>query len=139
VDAQVHMILSQEVVSVVTTSKTLKFMGNLQGHSVVILINSERSHSFVNATLAADLSKVSALQKPLSVQVANGQVMQCNSECRQVELVIPDMEFQADRKVLPLPYYDVILDINGRLVQLQRVHPSLLAFSVVEVLLISSS
>jgi hypothetical protein len=135
----VHMILSQEVVSVVTTSKTLKFMGNLQGHSVVILINSERSHSFVNATLAADLSKVSALQKPLSVQVANGQVMQCNSECRQVELVIPDMEFQADRKVLPLPYYDVILDINGRLVQLQRVHPSLLAFLVVEVLLISSS
>jgi hypothetical protein len=115
----------------------------------------------VNATLAADLSEVSALQKPLSVQVANGQVMQCNSECWQVELVIPDMEFQADRKVLPLPYYDVILgidwlehyspmkidwlnkwtvvDINGRLVQLQRVQPSLLAFSVVEVLLISSS
>jgi hypothetical protein len=160
VDAQVHMILSQEVVSVVTTSKTLKFMGNLQGHYVVILIDSGSSHSFVNATLAAELSDVSALHKPLSVQVANGQVMQCNYEYRQVELVIQDMGFQADLKVLPLPYYDVILgidwlelyspmkidwlnkwmavDINGRSVQLQGVQPSLPEFSVVEVLLMSS-
>jgi hypothetical protein len=72
VDAQVHMILSQEAVSVVTTSKTLKFLGNLQGHSVVILIDSGSSHSFVNATLVAALSGISTLHKPLLVQVANG-------------------------------------------------------------------
>jgi hypothetical protein len=68
VDAQVHMIMSQEAVSAVTTSKTLKFKGNLQGHPVVILIDSRSSHSFVNATLALEFSEVSALQKPLSVQ-----------------------------------------------------------------------
>jgi hypothetical protein len=106
VDAQVHMILSQEVVSIVTSSKSLKFMGKLQGHSVVILIDFGSSNLYVNATLAA------ALHKPLSVQVANGQVMQCNSECRQVELVIQDISFQADLKVLPFPYYDVILGID---------------------------
>jgi hypothetical protein len=112
VDAQVHMILSQEVVSIVTSSKSLKFMGKLQGHSVVILIDFGSSNLYVNATLAAALSEVSALHKPLSVQVANGQVMQCNSECRQVELVIQDISFQADLKVLPFPYYDVILGID---------------------------
>jgi hypothetical protein len=66
-EAQVHMIFSQEAVSTVTSSKTLKFKGSLQGHYVLILIDSGSSHSFVNATLAGDFSQVSPLQKLLSV------------------------------------------------------------------------
>jgi hypothetical protein len=76
-------------------------------------------------------------------------------------MVVQDIGFQATMKVLPLPYNDVILgidwlelyspmtidwlnkwmvvDINGRLVLLQGVQPSLPEFSVVEVLLISAS
>jgi hypothetical protein len=65
--AQVHMILSQEVVSPVTTSKTLKFLGQLQGHFVMILINSTSSHSFVNARLGAGAPSVFALLKSLTV------------------------------------------------------------------------
>jgi hypothetical protein len=52
----VHMILSQEAVSTATSSKTLMFQGSLQGHSVVVLIDSGSSHTFVNAALAREFS-----------------------------------------------------------------------------------
>jgi hypothetical protein len=69
----VHMLLSMEAVSASHSSRTLKFQGEIQGHSVVILVDSGSSHSFVNQSLASSLTGVSALSKSVIVQVANGQ------------------------------------------------------------------
>jgi hypothetical protein len=46
---------------------------------------------------------------PIKVRVANGQIITCTSEIRQAEWVIKDNKFVADLKVIPLPYYYIIL------------------------------
>jgi hypothetical protein len=54
------------------SAKSMKMLGSIQGHSIVVFVDSGSSHTFVNSSLACQLSGVSALAAPLSVQVANG-------------------------------------------------------------------
>jgi hypothetical protein len=76
-DAQLNLILSKEAVSVGGTSKTLKFLGQIQGNPVIVLVDSRSSHSFINDKWAILLVGVASMQRSINVQVANGQVIQC--------------------------------------------------------------
>jgi hypothetical protein len=79
-EPQLHMLLSSEAVSAETSPKTFKFQGVLQGHSVMILVDPGSSHSFVTTKLGYSLSSISVVSRPIQVQVANGQVIQCTSK-----------------------------------------------------------
>jgi hypothetical protein len=108
-DVQVNMMLSQEAAmlgsALDSSSRTLKFLGTIQGNEVVILVDSGSSNSFINAKLAPSLAGLSHLSRPVRVQVANGQVLQCVSEFQTTEWSIQGMLFVSDLRVLPLPYY----------------------------------
>jgi hypothetical protein len=112
VDAYCHMILSQEAMSASYTSKTLKFIGNIQGHEVVILVDSRSTHSFVSERLVPMLLGVLDLPRAVSVQVANGQFLRSGTQIQKAEWSIQGHVFVTDLKVLPLPYYDVIVRID---------------------------
>jgi hypothetical protein len=75
-------------------------------------VDSESSNSFLGAKLSPLLAGVSALSKPVNVQVANGQVIQCSSKIRNAHWFIQYHEFVTDLKLLHLPYYDLILGID---------------------------
>jgi hypothetical protein len=79
---------------------------------VVILVDSSCSHSFINISLALFLSGLSSTLKPVQVQVANGQIIQCDAELKQAYWSIQDLSFVTDLKVLALPYYGMILGID---------------------------
>jgi hypothetical protein len=111
-NAQVLMVLSQEAVSVGSSPMTLMFQGNIQGRSVVILVDSSSSHSFVNLSLAPLFSGLSPTARPVKVHVANGQVIQCATKLRQACWSIQDLDFVTDLKILPLSYYGMILGID---------------------------
>jgi hypothetical protein len=66
-DVQVHMLLSQEEVSLGGKSTPLKFLGTIQGHEVIILVDSGSSNSFLNAGLAPTLLDISQSPKPMRV------------------------------------------------------------------------
>jgi hypothetical protein len=156
--AQVLMVLSQEVVSAGSSPKTLKFQGEIQGKLVVILVDSGSSHSSVNLSLAPLLSGLSPVIRLVQVQVANGQIIKCDTELQQACCSIHNLNFVTDLKFLPLPYYGMILGIDwleahspmkvvwlnkwtvinfqGSSIQLQGLQPSLPEHSVVEVLLV---
>jgi hypothetical protein len=82
-EAHLNLLLSQEAMSVGESSKTFKFLGSIQGHEVLILVDSGSSHSFLNVKWASSVSGLSSLPKPLSVQVAYGQVVHCGTELPQ--------------------------------------------------------
>jgi hypothetical protein len=65
-EALLQMLLSVEAVSSGTSAKVLKFQGEIQGHYVIISINSGSSHSFVNAELAPLLLGMSAMPSPVN-------------------------------------------------------------------------
>jgi hypothetical protein len=109
---RLHILLSSEAVSTTTSSQTFKFHEELRGHSVLILVDSGSSHSFVSSTLGVTLSDISNVPQPIKVQVANGQVITCTSELKQSSWTIQHVEFVTDCKLLPLPYYNVISGID---------------------------
>jgi hypothetical protein len=111
-DTQVNMLLSWEAVSSNCDADTLKFMGQIQGHTVVILIDSASSHSFINSCLSRLLAGVVAVADPIKVRVANGQVITCQSKITKAEWLIQGYQFVGDLKLIPLPYYDIILGID---------------------------
>jgi hypothetical protein len=79
---------------------------------VVLLIDYRSSHSFMNSCMSRVLSGLVRVPDPIKVRVANGQIITCTSEIKQVDWYIQDNKFVYDLKVIPLPYYDIILGID---------------------------
>jgi hypothetical protein len=103
-EAELNYFLSQEAVTIGGTSKSLKFVASIQGTEVLVLVDSGSSHSFVNVKLLPLLSGVSELASPVTVQVANGQVVRCVQVFNQIAWSIQEVQFVSNFKVLPLPY-----------------------------------
>jgi hypothetical protein len=68
-DTEFHlnMLLSQEAIAPTCPPKTLRFMGQIQGVSVVILVDSGSSHSFLNIGIAPLLKNVTPVHKAIRV------------------------------------------------------------------------
>jgi hypothetical protein len=71
-EVQLHMILSKEALLDGNSSRSLKFLGDIQDQAVMILVDSGSSHSFINEKIAQSLPGVYAMSKSIQVQVANG-------------------------------------------------------------------
>lgn len=79
------MLLSSKASSGSMTSSTLQFQGHLRGRSILILIDSGSSHSFLSAEFASQLPDLKPLAQPMSVRVADGGSICCSTELRGAE------------------------------------------------------
>ncbi|WVZ69878.1 LOW QUALITY PROTEIN: hypothetical protein U9M48_018599 [Paspalum notatum var. saurae] len=111
-EEQLFLVLSEAVVSGIEPPKTLRLWGCIQDIPILILIDSGSSSTFLSQRIADQLSGVSALTAPLSVRVANGDILSCSTELKQVRWSIQSCHFQADLKVLPLSHYDMIVGMD---------------------------
>jgi hypothetical protein len=95
------MLLSQEVIAIAGSPKTLRFVGQIQGNVVVILVDSGSSHSFINDSIAQSLKNVTQVPNAIKVQVANCHLICCTSKIKQDAWTIQEKEFISDVKVIP--------------------------------------
>jgi hypothetical protein len=51
----------------VKSPKSMRFLGSIQGHTILILVDSGSSHTFINASVAAQLARISSLDHYLIV------------------------------------------------------------------------
>jgi hypothetical protein len=79
-DSQLCMVLSEAAILGVESAKSMKFVGRIQGHDMLILLDSGTSHTFIRAELTSKLTRVSSLQRNLLVHVANGNQVPCTSQ-----------------------------------------------------------
>jgi hypothetical protein len=157
-ESHMNMLLSKEAMSLGDSSKSLKFLGSIQGYEVMVLIDSGSFHSFVNMKLLRCLEEASDLISPVQVQVGNGSIDQCSKVFNQAICHIHDVQFVTNLKVLPLPFYDIILgmdwlelhspmyidwvnkwmtvNIAGQSMQLHELQPSLPTYSLVKLCLV---
>jgi hypothetical protein len=110
-DDQMFLTLSMAAVTGAVSS-TMSMAGLIQGHQVHILIDFGSSHTFISQQLVDLLQGKDQLQVPLRVQVANGYVLQCFQYFPAAKWSIQGHEFQADLKVFPLSFYDMILGLD---------------------------
>lgn len=111
-DAQVLLAVSVAALSGKSSFNAIQFRGKVQGHSASILIDSGSSHTFVSRSFAAKLSGQSPLSQPLTVKIADGQLIQCDSEILQLHWSVQGCDFQSDAKILSLAHFDVIVGMD---------------------------
>jgi hypothetical protein len=76
-NAHLCVCLSAAATSGIESIHSMRLEGVIQGHAMVILINSGSSHTFVSSKVALQLSGTSPLDNALAVQVANGYALSC--------------------------------------------------------------
>jgi hypothetical protein len=99
---QLCLFLSEAASTGVDSPKSLRLMGQIQGHDIMILIDSGSSHTFVSNFVAARLSGLSSLTNLLSVQVANGSRLTSSIQLQDVVWEVQGYKFCSDLKVIPL-------------------------------------
>jgi len=110
--SELCMAISQAAFTGQVTTKTLKLMGSLRGHPVVILIDSGSTHTFVSTGLAAQLAGCSQVLTPLTVKVANGNQLICNTEFVDMSWSVQSYTFTSTLRVLPIQHYDMIVGMD---------------------------
>jgi hypothetical protein len=77
-DHQCCVTISVAATQCVLAPRTIQFRGELQGQSVLILLDSGISHSFVSASVASSLSGIQSSSQVVWVKVADGGRIRCN-------------------------------------------------------------
>ncbi|GJN20729.1 hypothetical protein PR202_gb08141 [Eleusine coracana subsp. coracana] len=104
--------ISVAAISGIPAPKTMQLPADIQGHQVLVLIDSRSSHSFVSTKLAKLLSRISALHKSILVKVADGGKLSCSEQLIAALWSANCYEFHTDLKVLPLCSYDLIIGMD---------------------------
>lgn len=106
------MAISRHALTGGTPSKAIKLHAWLQGHEVLLLVESGSSTSFVDEHFANSLTGVVSLPHPCRVKVADGGELCCVAHILRCCWTTQGHEFVTDMKVLQLGAYDAILGMD---------------------------
>ncbi|KAL5552031.1 hypothetical protein UlMin_002207 [Ulmus minor] len=95
-----------------TSAQTLKLQGMLNGKSVVVLIDSGASHSFISSRLVTELSIPFVSTEGYGVQVGDGTRFKLNGICKRVKLWIQGTWIEEDFLPFELGCIDVVLGVT---------------------------
>lgn len=111
-DTGTHMAISLSAIQGTVTAQTMRLHGVIQGFEFLMLVDSGSSCSFISTVVVAQLSDVLQLPVSLQVKVANGSILQCQTELPSVHWAVQGHQFCSSLKLLPLSNYDVILGMD---------------------------
>lgn len=94
------------------SSRVIQLHAQLQGHEILILVDSGSSTSFINKQLADTLTGAAKMTIPCRVHVADGSQYSCTTYIPQCSWFVQQQQFTTDFKILPLGTYDVILGMD---------------------------
>ncbi|WVZ54191.1 hypothetical protein U9M48_005029 [Paspalum notatum var. saurae] len=109
---QVFWTLLQAAVSGTSSSHTMQFEGSIQSHKLSVLLDSDSSNTFISSELASLLLGIQPLDQPISVRVANGELILCSSHLPNAQWSLQHCNFQSDLKVIQLQHYDLIMGMD---------------------------
>jgi Retroviral aspartyl protease len=84
----------------------------IQGVSLMIMIDSGSTHSFINPTIVHNLSLPTITCPLLTVTTASGVSLSTSTLCAGLQFSIQDHSFTTDFRVLHVSGYDIILGID---------------------------
>lgn len=110
--AETVMAISRSALTGGVAAKVFQLRAWIQGHEVLMLVDSGSSTSFLNQQLAKKLDGVQQLPWVCKVCVADGGELLCNSQIPHCSWGIQGSEFHTDMKILALGMYDTILGMD---------------------------
>jgi hypothetical protein len=94
------------------SDNTICIRALVQNQVMLLLVDSGSSNTFVNANLVNRLNCTMVEIPPVSVKVANGQILDCDRMVPQLQWWAQGHMFQTNMKILPLGGYDAILGVD---------------------------
>jgi hypothetical protein len=104
--------ISLNAITGTPSPKTMRIVGVIRFHRVIVLIDSGSTHNFVDTKLAASLELQPQPQDGITVQIANGQEVASPGRSREVEVKLQGINFRTDLFILPLAGCDAVLGIQ---------------------------
>ena len=113
--------------------ETIRLVGAISGHPLLILVDGGSTHNFVQQPLVSQLGLSCRTTSPLRVMVGNGQYLECNSVCEAITIHIQDHSFLVDLHVLPISGANIVLGVQW----LKSLGPVLTDYTTLSMQLIS--
>jgi hypothetical protein len=93
-------------------SKSMRFVGEIRGLSVLILLDSGSSISFISSSIVPHVPMLPVSCPLLLVQVANDSKLSCCAELTNAEWSIQGHRFTSTLKILDLQPFDMIIGMD---------------------------
>jgi hypothetical protein len=110
--SQLSMCLSEAALQGTDSPKSMRLWGKIQGHDILILVDSGSTHTFISTGMSHKMQGQSALPKSMRVKVANGAWVACESQFLNAAWEIQHCRFVSDLRVLQLQHYDMVLGFD---------------------------
>jgi len=94
------------------TPRTMRLMGSIGSVEVVILIDTESTHNFVDPNVARKAQLLADEKGQLTVMVADGATLSCQGQCKAVSILLQSCKFSATLHLLTLGGCDVVLGVD---------------------------
>jgi hypothetical protein len=95
-----------------THPKTMRVIGRIGNHRVVILIDSGSTQNFLDSALVSKLQLVINKSCIVKVQVANGEVVVSKGKCACVKVEVQNHDFRFESYVIVLAGCDIVLGVQ---------------------------
>lgn len=95
----------------ITSPKTMRLLGSINGSGVVVMIDPGTTHNFVSSEAAQKLGITLTESKSFGVTLGTGEAVQGEGVCHGVVLELQGITIVEDFLILPLGNSDIILGI----------------------------
>ncbi|KAJ8749838.1 hypothetical protein K2173_013241 [Erythroxylum novogranatense] len=94
------------------TTRTMRISAKVGSSELIVLIDSDSTHNFINEKIAGFLKLPVAQTKPFNVKVANGGHLRCNEKFENVPILLQGIPFTVTLYSLPIMGFDMVLGIH---------------------------
>jgi hypothetical protein len=104
--------LSLHAMSGLPIQRSIQLKARVKNQALTILVDSGSSHTFLNSNIAHKLQLQASPITPMSVKVANGVVLSCQTEVKDLECWIQGHTFELQTKIIDMGAYDIVLGMD---------------------------
>ncbi|KAJ1375604.1 Aspartic peptidase domain superfamily [Sesbania bispinosa] len=92
--------------------ETLRMVGRISNHQVIVLVDGGSTHNFVQERMAKFSGLTTQPTHSLRVMVGNGSEIECHQICMGVLVHVQGQIFKVDLYVLPLSGADIVFGVQ---------------------------
>lgn len=110
--SEIFMAISHQALWGTESATSFRLRGWVQGTELLLLVDSGSTHSFIDQRIGMKLNGITPLNKPVTVKLADGGLMQCTHEVLNCCWWMQGHKFKSNFKLLQLGSYDAILGMD---------------------------
>jgi hypothetical protein len=104
--------ISLHALSSFLTPQTLKLIGYIKHHKVIVLIDSGSTHNFIHRRVAQDTHCYVCPISNFQIMIANGGMMKCGGRCENVKLQMGEYHLKTHMFSIEMGGCDIVLGVE---------------------------